>query len=194
MGGGITERLAGATARHANRTLAVWVALVVAACVLVATSLHGLTSSTHVDGRPQSTVAADLYAQGFPSVGSKSATDVIVIGSNRYTASAPTFRSYVAALAAKVRATGKVESVGSYLTGAGPVSANGHAALIELVVGSDAGAKPSRTGRAARERHRRVHGRDHRRATPSITTSARSPRATSSTESSSSGCRPRSSC
>ena len=44
MSGGITERLAAATARRAKRTIAVWVAVVVVACVLVATLLHGLTS------------------------------------------------------------------------------------------------------------------------------------------------------
>lgn len=143
VGVGITERLAVATTAHPKRALVWWGVAVMAALVLVATSLHGLTSTTHVAGTPQSTVAARLYAEAFPSSATaQPATDVIVVHSERFTVDTPAFRAYVAGLESRVRATGQVESATSYLTGAGPVSADRHAALIELVIGSDAGAKP----------------------------------------------------
>src|SRR5207245_1345156 len=143
---GLTERLARAAAAHPARTLAAWGALVVAALALVATSLHGLTSNAHVTGKPESTKAADLLARAFPPTPAELArrvSDVIVVRSDRYPAASPEFRRFVSALVAHVRATIKVRSVTSYLSGNRKlVSPDGHAALIQLLVDSDDDIKP----------------------------------------------------
>ena len=134
---GLTERLARGAAARPCRTLAFWGVGVLVALVLVATSLHGLTSNSHVVGKPESTKAADAIAQAFPSVAASAKGDVVVVSSSRYRASSPRFRAFVARLAAGLRATGKVE--GGRLVA---VSPNGHAVLISLLIGSDSGATP----------------------------------------------------
>jgi uncharacterized membrane protein YdfJ with MMPL/SSD domain len=143
---GITERLARACSARPKRTLAVWGVLVVAALALVATSLHGLTSNGTVEGTPNSTKAADLLAKAFPPTKAELAhevTDVIVVSSSRTTVSSPAFRARVASLVAGAKATGGVFGVHSYLSGNRQlVSPDGHAALIQLLIGSDDDAAP----------------------------------------------------
>jgi RND superfamily putative drug exporter len=140
---GITERLAQACAAHPRRTLAIWGATIVGAFALIGGALHGLSSSAHVNGTPPSTKAANLLREGFPSEArAQAVSDVIVVQSASYTVDDPVFRSFVAALVAKVRATGKVSAASSYLDSRAPVSADRHAALVQLEIGSDAGAKP----------------------------------------------------
>ena len=56
---GITERLARACAAHPRRTFVAWGVAVVVAIVLVATSLHGLTSNGTSSAAPESTKAAE---------------------------------------------------------------------------------------------------------------------------------------
>jgi RND superfamily putative drug exporter len=143
MKAGITEKLAQACAAHPKRTLAAWGAAIFVALVLVATALHGLSSSAHVNGTPQSTKAANLYFEGFPSEARAQAiTDVIVVRSASHTVADPAYRAFVAGLVAKVKATGKVTTARSFLDGPAPVSADRHAALVQLEISSDAGAKP----------------------------------------------------
>ena len=135
----ITEALARKAAARPRRTLALWGGVVVAAFVLVATSLHGLTSNATVTGRPASAHAKSLYAQGFPS---PQVTDVVVVRSDRLTVADPAYRSFVSELVAKLRATGSVTSANSYLTGHAPVSADRHATVVQLAIKSDSAAKP----------------------------------------------------
>ncbi len=143
---GITERLARASAAHPKRTLGLWGICVVVALALVGTSLHGLTSNAHVVGKPESTRAADLYAQGFPPTAEqlrRQVSDVIVVRSDGSTVETPEFRRFVSTLVGKVRATGKPASVESYLSGGDRlVSRDRHATLVQLLLGSDAAAKP----------------------------------------------------
>src|SRR6476659_3951267 len=140
---GMTERLAQACAAHPRRTLSAWGAAIAVALVLVATALHGLSSSAHVNGTPQSTKAANLFFEGFPNEARAQAiTDVIVVRSASHTVADPAYRAFVAGLVAKVKATGKVTTARSYVDGPGPVSADRHAALVQLEISSDAGAKP----------------------------------------------------
>jgi RND superfamily putative drug exporter len=136
---GITERLARAAAAHPKRTLGLWGAAVLVALALVATSLHGLTSNAVVNGHPDSATAESLYAQAFPG---PEVTDVVVVRSGSRTVADPAFRSFVSRLVERIRATGKVHAVNSYLRGPAPVSPDRHATLVQLAIGSDSAAKP----------------------------------------------------
>jgi uncharacterized membrane protein YdfJ with MMPL/SSD domain len=143
---GVTERLARACASRPRRTFAAWGVAVVLALVLIATSLHGLTSSGTVSGNPESARADELISKAFPPTPAelqRRYSDVVVISSTLYPAGAPQFRSFVSRLVAEGRATGKVIAARTYLGGApGLVSRDGHATLIQLLVGSDSDIKP----------------------------------------------------
>ena len=137
---GITERLARASAARPRRTLGAWGIAVAAALVLVATSLHGLTSNAHVVGTPDSTKAANLISRTFggsPALRAHAVSDVIVVSSSRYTVDTPRFRALVARLAAESKATKKVGNLRS-----GIVSHDRHAELIQINVAQDADIKP----------------------------------------------------
>jgi uncharacterized membrane protein YdfJ with MMPL/SSD domain len=136
---GITERLARAAAAHPKRTLGLWGVVVLVALALIATSLHGLTSNAVVNGHPDSATAESLYARAFPG---PEVTDVVVVRSDSRTVADPAFRSFVSRLVERIRATGKVHAVNSYLTGPAPVSPDRHATLVQLAIGSDSAAKP----------------------------------------------------
>ncbi len=143
---GITERLARSCADRPRRTFAAWGVAVVVALVLIATSLHGLTSNGTVSGNPESARADQLIARSFPPTPAelqRRYSDVVVVSSSRYPAEASPFRAFVTRLVAEGRATGKVIAARTYLTGApGLVSRDGHATLIQLLVGSDSDIKP----------------------------------------------------
>jgi putative drug exporter of the RND superfamily len=143
---GITERLARSCAARPRRTFAAWALAVVAALVLVATSLHGLTSNGTVSGNPESGRADQLISKAFPPTPAelqRHYSDVVVVGSSRYPAQAPQFRAFVSRLVAEGRSTRKVIAARTYLSGSpGLVSRDGHATLIQLLVGSDSDIKP----------------------------------------------------
>ena len=137
---GITERLARACAAHPRRTLAGWGVAVLAALVLIATSLHGLTSNAHVVGSPESTKASNAFVNAFPPTPAERkqfVSDVIVVGSSRYTADAAPFRTLVAKLVSEIRSDPKVGNV--RVAG---VSRDRHARLIQLDVAQDKDIKP----------------------------------------------------
>src|SRR6476659_1052767 len=107
----ITERIARACGAHPRRTLVGWAVAVVVALVLVATSLHGLTSNAHVVGSPESTKAANAIATAFPPTPAdlkRQVSDVVVISSRRYAVDTPQFRSLVSRLVEQLRTAGKV--------------------------------------------------------------------------------------
>jgi len=143
---GITERLARSCALHRRRTFAAWGLAVVLALVLVATSLHGLTSSGTVSGNPESARADELVYHAFPPTPQDllaQYADIVVVSSPRYTVDSPPFRSFVAGLLKAGAATHKVIAASSYLTGGrGLVSRDGHATLIRIRVGGDSDIKP----------------------------------------------------
>ncbi|MBV8257114.1 MAG: hypothetical protein JO073_04780, partial [Actinobacteria bacterium] len=140
MNEGLTERLARRAAAHPKRMLAIWGIAVLAALALAATLLNGrLASNATVTGHPASAQAADLASEGFPG---PHPTDVVVVRSATHAVTDPAYRAYVAALVAKMRATGHVFYAQSYLSGKAPVSADRHATLIQLGINSDGGAKP----------------------------------------------------
>jgi putative drug exporter of the RND superfamily len=70
-------------------------------------------------------------------------SDVVVVSSSRYLATAPQFRAFVSRLVEEGTATRKVIAARTYLTGApGLISRDGHATLIQLLVGGDSDIKP----------------------------------------------------
>jgi RND superfamily putative drug exporter len=108
---------------------------VLIALVLVATSLHGLTSQGNVIGKPDSTKAEDAVARAFPHQNPNGKGDVIVVSSRRYTVSSPQSRAFGKRLAADLKATGNV-----FETRVVAVSRDRHAALVSVGITSDSGA------------------------------------------------------
>ena len=131
----MNERLARASAARPRRTFALWGIAVLAALALVATSLHGLSSNSHVVGKPDSTKAADVIARAFPQVAANAKQDVVVVTSRRYKADSPQFQSFAKGLAAMLQDTGHVRNPTP-----AAVSPDGHSALVSLLIDSDSGA------------------------------------------------------
>ena len=143
---GLTERLARTCSEHPWRTLGLWGLAVVAGLVLTMTSLRGLSTEGYVSGKPESTRAADLIAKAFPPTPAdlkRQYSDIIVVRSDRYGTDTPQFRSFVAELAGRSQATGKVVNLRDYLKD-GPtlVSRDGHATVIQVLVNTDKAIKP----------------------------------------------------
>jgi putative drug exporter of the RND superfamily len=132
---GLTERLARGCAARPHLTLAFWGAAVLIALALVATSLHGLTSNSHVVGSPESTKAEDAVARAFPHQNASGKGDVAVVASQHYAVDSPQFRAFVKRLAHDLQATGKVFEIRKLA-----VSPDGHALLASVGIGSDSGA------------------------------------------------------
>jgi uncharacterized membrane protein YdfJ with MMPL/SSD domain len=146
LGSVFTERLARASASHPRRVGAAWLAVLVAAVALIATCLHGLSSSYHAVGQPESARAEAILTHAFPAGAglASEASDAVVIHSSRYTASAPVFRAFLAGFIRTAAATPGVDQpIVSYLSaGSGLVSADGRATLISLSSPSAAQVKP----------------------------------------------------
>jgi uncharacterized membrane protein YdfJ with MMPL/SSD domain len=121
--------------------LAAWGVAIVAALVLAATSLHGLTTTATVTGNPESARAAAAIAAAFPpsvADAGRQSSDVVVVTSDDYRAGGVQFDTFVAQLAGRLRATATVHNVITPPI----VSGNQHAALIPILVDSDAAIKP----------------------------------------------------
>ena len=132
---GVTERLARGCAARPRLTLALWGAAVLVALALVATSLHGLTSNSHVVGMPESTKAEDAVARAFPHQNPNGKGDVVVVASNRYTFDSAQFQAFAKRLEADLQATGQVDEIRKVA-----VSPDGHAVLASVAIKSDSGA------------------------------------------------------
>jgi RND superfamily putative drug exporter len=133
----MTERLARACAARPRRTLVLWGVAVMVGLALVATSLHGLSSDSHVVGKPESTKAADAIARAFPRTAAGLKQDLVVATSRRYAVTSPRFRSFGKRLEAALRATGDVRDLRPVA-----VSPDRHSALVSLRILSDSGAGP----------------------------------------------------
>src|SRR5664279_1117789 len=90
-GPGITGRLARAAAAHPSRTIAGWLIAVVVSVVLVGTALHGLSSTPHAVGSPDSVRATRLLDRAFPAQARGAGGEVIVLASARSQAGARAF-------------------------------------------------------------------------------------------------------
>jgi putative drug exporter of the RND superfamily len=105
----------------------------------IALLLRGLTTDATVTGNPESKRAADLIGRNFAPDPRDLVSDIVVVRSDRYAANAPQFRAFVADLARKGEATGKI--TGGSTSGL-PVSNDGHAVAVPIAVGSDSDIKP----------------------------------------------------
>jgi RND superfamily putative drug exporter len=132
---GLTERLARGAAARPRRTFALWGVAVIVALVLVATSLHGLSSNGNVVGNPESTKAKDTIARAFPGVVASEQQDVIVVTSSRYTVDSPQFRAFGRHLEDAIQETGEVRNARPVA-----VSRDRHSALVSVRIRSDSGA------------------------------------------------------
>jgi len=132
---GLTERVARGCAARPRLTLAFWGTAVLIALALVATSLHGLTSNSHVVGSPESTKAEDAVARAFPHQNANAKGDVAVVASRRYAVDSPQFRAFAQRLAHDLQATGQVFEIRKIA-----VSPDGHALLASVGIKSDSGA------------------------------------------------------
>src|ERR687883_582001 len=129
---GRTERLARVCGSHPWRTILAWVGVIVLAVVAAAVFLPGnLTSTGHVTGNPESKQAEDLLFGHFPP-DPNAADELVVVRSPTHTVDDPRFDEFVTSLYNQARPTGVVYRARSYLDTPGLVSADRHAALIEI--------------------------------------------------------------
>jgi uncharacterized membrane protein YdfJ with MMPL/SSD domain len=139
---GLTQRLARAcSAPHPYRVLAAWGIAIVVALGLAATSLHGLTTTASVTGKPESARAAAAIAAAFPPTSAeqrRDSSDVVIVSSTRYAATSPQFQSFLTRLVGELHATGKVQNVVTPPV----VSKDGRAVLLPILVGSNSAIKP----------------------------------------------------
>jgi uncharacterized membrane protein YdfJ with MMPL/SSD domain len=136
-----TQTLALMSARHPWRTIAAWMALVVAGVVAIGALLGGaLTTEGNPTNNPQSQRAEDALDRAFPPTASSAVTDIVVVRSQRYTVEAPRFRALVRGLSADIRRAG-VGSVRTYLDARGPslVTKDRHATMVQFSEASDDG-------------------------------------------------------
>ncbi|MFQ5948779.1 MAG: MMPL family transporter, partial [Acidimicrobiia bacterium] len=131
------ESLARASSRHAWRTVIVW-AVVFLAAGMASTSFLGdaLTTDFDFTDQPESKRAATLLEDRLR--GEEKITEFVIVVSESATAQDATFQAYVQQLQAEISALGAsvVDSVGTYLTGEGPVSQNGRTTLLPVVLAS----------------------------------------------------------
>jgi RND superfamily putative drug exporter len=124
---GVTERLARATSRHPWRTLLGWLGAIVVALVLAVLFLPGnLTTEGRLTGNPESAQAERSFFRDFPP-DRNGVDELIVIRSERLTASDPAFRAHQRQLLQRFEATGVVERARVLAT-----SADRHAVLIGI--------------------------------------------------------------
>ena len=142
--GGLTERLAAASARRPRRVLLAWGLLVLAALGLAVTCLHGLTTTSTVIGATTASRAEALYDRATGGAAGRQPTDVVVVSSATETTGAPAFRAAVDGLTARLRADPGISAVQAGLRPGSPlVAADGHASLIALRAATDADIKPA---------------------------------------------------
>ena len=142
----LTERLAGACARHPLRTLAGWALAMVVSLALVATSLD-LGTNGDVSVSTESSRAAAALDAAFPpdaAARKRAVSDVIVVSSRHYSVESAPFRRLVARLTKQALATGPDVAVARNYLGGDPslVAPSRHATVIQLRVDSDEAIRP----------------------------------------------------
>ena len=134
-----TETLARASARKPWRTIAIWLALLVAAGIVTSQLLAGaLTTTIGFTDEPESVTAMDL---GEELRGEAPDTEFVVVTSETASVGDPEYMAYVTDLQTEITALGPdvISGVGSYLDETGPVSESGHSALLPVVMAGDDG-------------------------------------------------------
>src|SRR5215211_864474 len=131
----VTERLARASARRRWRVLGAWMLAVVASAAAIAGLLgSALTTEDDFTGRPEAQRAEQALEQAFPPQRGDRGFQVdetVIVSSPTRSADDPTFERRLDTLAADLRAAGAAE------VRAGPVSHDGHSALLLVELGRD---------------------------------------------------------
>ncbi|MEX2407025.1 MAG: MMPL family transporter [Actinomycetota bacterium] len=134
------ESLARATSRHPWRTIVIWVAILAGSFSLVSSGLFSdaLTNGIDFTNVPESKEAAQLVQDRLRGGAEEPDTELVLVVSETVTADDPAFQEYVGALQSEIGSLDDsiVTSVGSYLTEDGPVSDEGHAALLPVLMTS----------------------------------------------------------
>jgi RND superfamily putative drug exporter len=134
------ESLARASSRHPWRTIAVWIAILSGSVALVATGMFtdAMTNSIDFTNTPESKEAARLMQDRLRNGAEEPDTELVLVVSESATAEDAIFQEYVGALRSEIESIDDsvVSSVGSYLTEDGPVSEEGHATLLPVVMTS----------------------------------------------------------
>jgi RND superfamily putative drug exporter len=125
-----TQALAAASARHPWRTVGAWIVASLVALVAIAALLGGaLTTDGEPTNDPQSVRARDALLKAFPPRPGTVVTDVVLVGSDRFTTDEPEFRAFVD------RLVGADSELGSAVTNPEQaVSDDRHALLIGLAL------------------------------------------------------------
>ncbi len=133
---GFTGRLAGVSARHPWRTVAVWVVAIAAAFVLAGNLDSVLTQDGELLTTTESQTADDLIGDHFPS--DDSLQEYIIVETTGFGVGSTELDQAVADLAADVAASENVVSVVTHLDGApGLVSTDGDTALVLATLNGD---------------------------------------------------------
>jgi len=134
------ESIARASSKHPWRTIVVWVAILVGSIALISGGLFtdALTNGIDFTNTPESKEAAELVQDRLRGGAEEPDTELVLVVSETATAEDPEFQEYVGALQGEVDSVDDsvVTSVGSYLTEDGPVSEEGHAALLPVLMTS----------------------------------------------------------
>jgi RND superfamily putative drug exporter len=134
------ESLARATSRHPWRTIVIWVAILAGSFTLVSSGLFSdaLTNGIDFTNVPESKEAAQLVQDRLRDGAEEPDTELVLVVSETAAADDPAFQEYVGALQSEIDSLDDsvVTSVGSYLTEDGPVSEEGHAVLLPVLMTS----------------------------------------------------------
>ncbi len=138
---GFTERLARGCAAHPRRTIAVWLAVLVAAVLSVSSLLgSGLTSKMEQHGeQPDSAIGLKLMEDRL--TGQKRMTDFVIVSSATGTVDDPAYKAYVTGLTDRIQALGPsvVEVASDYYMTGDPtmVSRDKTRTLVAVVLAGD---------------------------------------------------------
>lgn len=134
------ETIARASSRHPWRTIGAWLVILVGSFTLVSAGLFtdALTNGIDFTNTPESKEAEQLVQDRLRGGAEEPDTELVLVVSETVTADDAAFQDYVGALQSEIDSLDDsiVASVGSYLTEDGPVSDEGHAALLPVLMTS----------------------------------------------------------
>jgi RND superfamily putative drug exporter len=134
------ESIARASSRHPWRTIGAWLVILVGSFTLVSAGLFtdALTNGIDFTNTPESKEAEQLVQDRLRGGAEEPDTELVLVVSETATADDAVFQEYVGALQSQIGSLDDsvVTSVGSYLTQDGPVSDEGHAALLPVLMTS----------------------------------------------------------
>jgi uncharacterized membrane protein YdfJ with MMPL/SSD domain len=135
-----TQTIARACARHPWWTIAAWVVLIVLAVAAIILLLPGhLTTEGAPTNNPESERAEHAIERAFPFDPATAVSDILIVRSERYTVSSPSFRRFADKLSAEAQATGAIVGARTWYDARDPalVSADRHATIVPLLTDDD---------------------------------------------------------